>query len=396
MGGKIGTVREVFGAFLKLGCVAFGGPVAHLGFYEAEFVRKRQWITSADYADLVALCQFLPGPSSSQVGFAMGLKRAGLAGAFAAWAGFTLPAAILMLAFALGLDALGTTAKAGWISGLKLAAVAVVAQALWNLATKLCPDRERALLALGAACGLLLLPGSGWQALIIALGGGYGWWRFRPRSEVGEPSNAECPSTPPGWPWLAAFAVLLLGLPLLASLLPPNSTAAVVSAFYRAGSLVFGGGHVVLPLLDAYTVAPGWVDRETFLAGYGAVQALPGPLFSFNAYLGASLTAGPGGPLGGALALVAVYVPSWLLVLGALPYWERLRRLRSAKAALMGANATVVGLLLAAFYDPVWSEAVTSPQRAAFALAAFGTLRFLRLPPWALVVFCALLGSWWL
>ncbi|MGF1453639.1 MAG: chromate efflux transporter [Opitutales bacterium] len=391
---------SVFRAFLKLGCIAFGGPVAHFGFYEEEFVRKRRWLDAAEYADLVALCQFLPGPSSSQVGFAIGLKRAGIPGAFAAWTGFTLPSAMLMLAFALGVAALGDIRDAGWLIGLKLAAVAVVANAVWNLGAKLCSDRVRSLLAVVVGAALLVLNSPGWQVVMIALGAALGWLWYRraPAKDSSDAAPAENPAESrgarrSGWPYLTTFFALLLLLPLFSGQATPGGTVAVVDAFYRAGALVFGGGHVVLPLLDAYTVAPGWVERETFLAGYGAAQAVPGPLFTFTAYLGASLSAGPGGIAGGLLALVATYLPSWLLVIGGLPYWERLRRLQAAQAALQGANAAVVGLLLAAFYDPVWSAAVTTPERVAFALVAFGLLRFGKVPPLALVLVSAVAGG---
>lgn len=381
---------QIFGIALKLGCVSFGGPVAHLGFFQEEYVRKRRWLSEAEYADLVALCQFLPGPASSQVGFALGLKQGGVAGAFAAWFGFTLPSALLMLGFAMGLGYFGGVEEAGWIVGLKLAAVAVVAHAIWDMAKKLCPDRARALIALGGAALLVVLADPVWQVVIIALGGLLGWCRYRREPAPAESGGSEEPSRR-GWPWLVLFGVLLVGLPLIASV-SSSSWMEVSAGFYRAGALVFGGGHVVLPLLDAFTVGQGWVDRDTFLAGYGAAQALPGPLFAFSAYLGAVINVGPGALAGGVLALVATYVPSWLLILGGIPYWDRLRRLKGAQAALMGANAAVVGLLLAAFFDPVWSAAVTGPGRLAFALAAFGGLRYASIPPWALVLLCALSG----
>jgi len=381
----------VFTAFLKLGCVSFGGPVAHLGFFQEELVRKRRWLSDRDYADLVALCQFLPGPASSQVGFGIGLKRAGVGGAFAAWIGFTLPSAVLMLGFALGLAALGDIREAGWIVGLKLAAVAVVANAVWNMAAKLCPDRPRALLALGVAALLSLVAQAAWQVAAILLGALLGWLLFRRRAESDENAE-EWDARQAGWPWLALFFALLAGLPIAAHFAPAQWLA-VLDGFYRAGSLVFGGGHVVLPLLDTFTVGQGWIGRDAFLAGYGAAQALPGPLFAFSCFLGASLSAGPGGVPGGLLALGAIYLPSWLLVLGAMPYWDRLRCYRAAQAALMGANAAVVGLLLAALYDPIWTVGVTGPERFAFALAAFGLLRFAAVPPWALVLASA--GAGW-
>ena len=387
------SVAELFGCFLKLGCLAFGGPVAHLGYFQIEFVQKRRWLTDADYADLVALCQFLPGPASSQVGYAIGLQRGGFWGGAAAWLGFTLPSAILMIGFAVGLAWAGDIADAGWVTGLKLAAVAVVAHALRGMAVKLCPDRERALLALGGAALLAVTTGAIWQVVVIASGGLAGWMLFRTkipdRSEREKLADAK-PNH--GWGWLVLFSGGLLVLPGLAGW-RSGEMLTVIDGFYRAGSLVFGGGHVVLPLLDEFTVGQGWVGADTFLAGYGAAQALPGPLFAFTSFLGASISVGPGGVAGGVLALVATYVPSWLLILGAMPYWDRLRQLRTAQAALMGANAAVVGLLLAAFFDPIWSSAITGPSRLAFALVAFGTLRFGKLPPWALVLGCGAVGA---
>ncbi len=385
------SVGRIFLIALKLGCVSFGGPVAHLGFFQEEYVRRRRWLSEAEYADLVALCQFLPGPASSQLGFAIGLKEGGVAGAFAAWLGFTLPSAVLMLGFAMGLGHLGEVEHAGWIVGLKLAAVAVVAQAIWGMAARLCPDRPRALIALAGAALLVVLADPVWQVAVIVLGAATGWLLFRRQADSPEKGVAEEPRRR-GWPWLVLFGGLLFGLPLSVAV-APHAWLEVAAGFYRAGALVFGGGHVMLPLLDAFTVGQGWADRDTFLAGYGAAQALPGPLFAFTAFLGAKITVGPGGAAGGLLALLAAYLPSWLLILGSIPYWDRLRRLRAAQAALMGANAAVVGLLLAAFFDPVWSAAVTSPARLGFALLAFGALRFAVVPPWALVLACGGAGA---
>ena len=383
--------KEVFRAFLKLGCTAFGGPVAHLGFFREEFVEKRKWLAEEAYADLVALCQFLPGPASSQVGFAIGLKRSGLAGAFAAWVAFTLPSAVLMIGFYFGLELLEDLGAAGWVAGVKLAAVAVVANALWSMAAQLCPDRPRALLALAAAAFLVVVPSPVGQVAVILLGMAAGGLIYRQRNP--NACSQEHKVQPnKGWPWLSAFILLLFGLPI-ASQICPEGWLLMTEGFYRAGSLVFGGGHVVLPLLDSFTVGKGWVSQDEFLAGYGAAQALPGPLFSFSAFLGASLQIGPGGITGGLLALIAIYLPSWLLVLGALPYWERLRQIPAAQAALMGANAAVVGLLLAAFYDPIWRETVTGPIQFSFALVGFALLRFGNLPPWALVMLCGAAGQ---
>ncbi len=385
-----GRTFGIFLAFLKLGCVAFGGPVAHLGFLQEEFVRKRRWLGEVEYADLVALCQFLPGPASSQVGFAIGLKQGGIPGAFAAWLGFTLPSAVLMIAFALGLSHLDPTADTGWIAGLKVAAVAVVANAVWSMSANLCPDRQRALIALTAAALLVAIREPLMQVAAIVAGGLAGWIVYR-RGPLSRGSGVAAQPPARGWPWLTAFAVLLIALPLARSVWPAGELA-VVEAFYRAGSLVFGGGHVVLPLLDSYTVGRGWVDHDSFLAGYGAAQAMPGPLFTFCGFLGASLTVGPGGIMGGTLALVAVFLPSWLLVLAAIPYWDRLRTHQAAQAALAGTNAAVVGLLLAAFYDPIWTNGITSSVRLAMGLIAFALLRFAHIPPWALVVACGVGG----
>lgn len=382
---------QIFLNFLKLGCVAFGGPVAHLGYFQEEFVRKRRWIRESEFADLVALCQFLPGPASSQIGFSIGYKQGGILGAFLAWVGFTLPSAILMIAFALGLSALGDVRGAGWIAGLKLAAVAVVANAIWSMAGKLCPERERALIALASATVLLVLADPFWQVAVIAAGGLIGWMLFRGITSEQE-ADRVVKQPRSGWPYLVAFGLLLGGLPI-AREFHPETSIAVIEGFYRAGSLVFGGGHVILPLLDSFTVGQGWVDQDTFLAGYGAAQALPGPLFTFAGFLGASIEAGSGGAAVGVLALVAAFLPSWLLVLGVLPYWERLRRLKSAQAALMGTNAAVVGLLLAAFYDPIWTVAITDSSRLAFAVVVFALLRFASTPPWLLVLLSAGAGS---
>jgi len=391
MSGDRSKLLQIFLSFLKLGCVAFGGPVAHLGYFQEEFVRKRKWITESAYADLVALCQFLPGPASSQIGFAIGHHRGGVAGAFLAWTAFTLPSAMIMVGLAVGLSSLGDLLGAGWIVGLKLAAVAVVANAIWSMAAKLCPDHERALIALGSATILLLMADAFWQVAVIAFGALLGRLLFQGKVS-GQSASTPDQRSRSGWPFLVAFGLLLIGLPVAREVYTGGLVEAM-EGFYRAGSLVFGGGHVVLPLLDSFTVGQGWVEQDTFLAGYGAAQALPGPLFAFTGFLGASINTGPGGVAGGMLALVAAYVPSWLLVLGVLPYWDRLRRLKSAQAALMGTNAAVVGLLLAAFYDPIWTVAITDSTRLAFAVVVFALLRFAATPPWLLVLLSAGVGS---
>ncbi|MCH8541747.1 MAG: chromate efflux transporter [Opitutales bacterium] len=383
-----------FWVFLRLGLTSFGGPVAHLGFFREEFVAKRKWLSEQAYADLVALCQFLPGPASSQVGFALGYQRAGLAGAFASWFAFTLPSAVVMIAAAYGIAFVET--DAAWLQGLKIAAVAVVAHAVWGMATKLCPDRNRATVALLAA-GVVLAVGTAWiQVMVIALGLAVGLLCFRSLAEGQVTSPAEGGErVHRGLLPKVALALVLLGFvgfPLVAWLVK-DPWWQMVDGFYRSGLLVFGGGHVVLPLLEAETVGRGWMDQDSFLAGYGAAQALPGPLFTLAAYLGTIIA--PGGPawLGGVVALVAILLPSMFLVIGTLPYWDRLRSLPGARAALIGANAAVVGILLAALYNPVFLSGVTSVPAMILALLAFGALQFWKLPAWALVGLCAAVGA---
>lgn len=381
---------RIFQIFLRLGCVCFGGPVAHLGYFRTVFVERHRWLSDAEYADLVALCQFLPGPASSQVGYALGLRQGGFWGGLAAWLGFTLPSAALMIGFALGLSSLGSLDDAGWVVGLKLVAVAVVAHALWGMAVKLCPDWQRQLLA-GVACGVLLTTtGALWQVVVILVGALIGrFWL----GEANAASAAAPEATPAksGLGWLIVFFAGLLVLPVLA--LGGGDTTKLIDGFYRAGSLVFGGGHVVLPLLDAFTVGRGWIEPDVFLAGYGAAQALPGPLFAFTAFLGSSVSVGPGGIGGGVIALVATYVPSMLLILGVLPYWNRLRTIPSAQAALRGANAVVVGLLAAALVNPIGLHALTDPIRWVFAAMAFALLQFTKFPVWGLVILGGLAGT---
>ena len=389
-GARRESLWDLFLIFLRLGLTSFGGPVAHLGYFRDEFVTRRRWFGERSYADLVALCQFLPGPASSQVGMAIGLARHGYRGAFAAWAGFTLPSALAMILFALGLAAHGELLPAGALHGLKIVAVAVVAQAVWGMGRSLCPDGSRVTLMALAAGAVLALPGASAQIGVIAAGGLIGLLLLRVEPITAHDPLPVAQSRRAGVLWLAIFFALLTGLPILARLLP---VLAVVDAFFRAGALVFGGGHVVLPLLQAAVVPPGWVDGQTFLAGYGAAQAVPGPLFTFAAFLGASMQAGPSGWLGGLLCLTAIFAPSFLLVAGALPFWEALRRNARTRAALAGINAAVVGVLLAALYDPVWVQAVGAPRDFALALLAFVALVFWRLPPWLVVLGCAA-GGW--
>jgi chromate transporter len=381
---------EVFAAFAKLGVTAFGGPVAHLGYFRSEFVERRGWLDDRTYGEYVALAQFLPGPASSQVGMALGAHRAGWLGGLAAWTAFTLPSALLMIAFAYGVVVLGDVRGAGWLHGLKLVAVAVVIQALWQMANNLCPDRPRAALALGAAGVALLVPSVWGQVGAIGLGALLGAAAFARPLPEGAQDGLKV-SRAGGALMLAAFFVLLLAVPPLAS--GVDGPLALFDAFYRAGALVFGGGHVVLPLLQAETVPRGWLDADLFLAGYGAAQALPGPLFTFGAYLGAAKAGDPTGVLGGLIALVAVFLPGALLIFGVLPFWRRLRERRRVAGGVTGANAAVVGILLAALYDPLWTGSVGGALDFVFVLAALGLLMLLRTPPWAVVGLGALGGA---
>jgi len=445
---------EVFAVFLRLGLTSFGGPVAHLAYFRDEFVARRRWLGERAYADLVALCQFLPGPASSQVGFALGLSRAGLPGALAAWAGFTLPSALALIVLALGLAQAGDALPAGVLHGLKLAAVAVVAQAVWGMARALCVGPLRATLMVAAAGVVLWVPGAAVQFGVLAVAAGIGWWRLRPpppsaagataATMAASPNPVATAATMAASPnpvptrsgavaasssfpavgvsgpvdasssataaasgsddlrvpvshraaavCLALCLGLLVALPLLAAALP-HPALAQFDAFYRAGALVFGGGHVVLPLLEAEVVGSAWVREDVFLAGYGATQAVPGPLFTFAAFLGASMQPGPGGWVGGLLCLVAVFVPGLLLVLGALPFWASLRRHAAAQAALAGVNAAVVGWLLAALFQPVWAAAVQGPRDVSVVLLALLALTVWKAPPWAVVLACGLIGG---
>ena len=385
---------EVLATFARLGVTSFGGPVAHLGYFRAEIVERRRWIDEQAYADLVGLCQFLPGPASSQTGFALGLMRAGYLGGLAAWAGFTLPSAVLLVLFAYGAPGLsGSAAGAGLLHGLKLVAVAIVAQAVWGMARSLCPDRQRASIATLALVLALSAPTSLGQVGAIVLAGLAGLWLCRAApgtSPVTPPRMVAIPvSRRAGVGFLALFAALLLLGPRLRGL---GTGAALLDAFYRSGALVFGGGHVVLPLLRDAVVAPGWVPDGAFLAGYGATQAVPGPLFTFAAFLGATMQGPWGGPVGAVVALVAIFLPGILLLMGVLPFWGALRARPRAQAALRGVNAAVVGLLGAALYDPVWTGAVLGPSDLAVALVGFVLLVAWRAPPVLVVGLGALAG----
>ncbi|MFV2195442.1 chromate efflux transporter [Nocardiopsis sp. LOL_012] len=388
-----GTVGEVFRTFLLLGLTSFGGPVAHLGYFRDAFVVRRGWLTEAAYADLVALCQFLPGPASSQVGMALGLRRAGYAGMAAAWAAFTLPSAVLLTAFALGVQAIGVEPGSGWLLGLKAAAVAVVAHAVVGMAGNLASGRRRAAIAVSSLVLVLLLPSAFSQVAAIVLGALAGVLWLTADTADGEAAGSGVPvGRRTAVVCLAVFAVLLAGLPVLAAL-TGNTAAGMVDGFYRAGSLVFGGGHVVLPLLEAEVVGTGAVDQESFLAGYGAAQAVPGPLFTFSAYLGALMPVAGSPLLGAAIALGAVFLPSALLVVGALPFWERLRTQPRARQAVAGAGAAVVGILAAALYDPVFAQGVVSHATMAVASVAFVALAVWRAPAWAVVLGASAAGA---
>ena len=382
----------VFLIFLRLGLTSFGGPIAHLGYFRDEFVTRRRWLGESSYADLVALCQFLPGPASSQVGMALGLSRSGYAGALAAWAGFTLPSAIALILFALGIASHAEAIPRGAVHGLKVVAVAVVAQAVWGMARALCSGVLRVTIMVIAACLVLLVPSAWTQVAVIVAAGITGLLLFRPEQPASHEPLPIRVGHRAGMVWLGLFLALLLVLPAVARSIP-DQTLALADAFYRAGSLVFGGGHVVLPLLRAEVVPPGWVSDESFLAGYGAAQAVPGPLFTFAAFLGASMSKPPSGWAGGMICLLAVFAPSFLLVVGALPYWESLRRSVRTQAALAGVNAGVVGLLLAALYQPVWTSAIHQAEDFALALLALIALIFWTLPPWLVVVGCAVTGA---
>ena len=382
-------IRSIFAVFLRLGLTSFGGPIAHLGYYRTEFVERRRWLSEAAYADLVALCQLLPGPASSQVGFAVGLSRGGLLGGVAAWLGFTLPSAVAMVLFAQGAAALTGPLSAGMLHGLQVAAVAVVAQAVWSMAVSLCPDRPRATIAVVATLIVTAAPTAIGQIAAILAGAAAGAWLCREVPAAAPSARLSIP-VPRGLAVaaLAVFALLLIGLPIAAAV-SPGPALAMATAFYRAGALVFGGGHVVLPLLHASVVEPGWVSEDAFLSGYGAAQAVPGPLFTFAAYLGAIMT----GWVGAALCLVAIFLPGLLLVLGVLPFWASLGRGALMRASLRGVNAAVVGVLLGALYDPVWTKGIGGPADFALALVAFALLVIWKTPPWLVVLVSAAGGA---
>lgn len=392
-----GSVGEVFLAFLWLGITCFGGPIAHLGYFRTEFVERRRWLSEARYAELVTLCQFLPGPASSQVGFAVGLMRAGYLGALAAFIAFTLPSALALVLFAFGAAWLGGPIGGGIIMGLKVVAVSIVAHAVWGMARNLCPDRPRAGIALVAVWIVLAMSGPLGPVAAIAVGAALGLWLTASKhpSAATETLEADRVAQPVskgvGITSLSLFAVLLVGLPLLV-LTNDSPLLALTDAFYRAGALVFGGGHVVLPLLQTETVAPGWVSADAFLAGYGAAQAVPGPLFTFAAYLGTVIPTGFNPLVGATVALLAVFVPGFLLLIGVLPFWQQARQWEPVQAALRGANAAVVGILGAALYTPVWTSAVISPMAFGLVLTGFVLLTAGKVPAWAVVILAAVGG----
>lgn len=380
---------EIFRAFLRLGLTSFGGPVAHLGYFRHEFVEKRQWLDEHAYADIVALCQFLPGPASSQVGIALGLSRGGLAGAVAAWLGFTLPSAVALVLFGIGLSAINARIGNSWLHGLKVVAVAVVAQALWGMGKTLSPDKLRATLTVFAALVASLWPSAAGQTGAIVASGVVGMLCLHVSTTAPETPQAVHIGRAIGAVSFVAFFALLLVLPLFAEV-SGSYAAQLFASFYRAGALVFGGGHVVLPLLQAQVVPAGWVSNDTFLAGYGMAQAVPGPLFTFAAFLGAVSTQTPASWWGAAIALVAIFLPGFLLVVGALPFWDRLRKYAAMRRAMLGINAAVVGLLLAAFYNPVWTSAIVNSIDFSMAAIAFLALVWWRTPPWLVVLVTAI------
>jgi chromate transporter len=386
--GPRGDVLEVFWAFLKLGLTSFGGPVAHLGYFRSEFVERRRWLDEPTYVDIVALCQFLPGPASSQTGLMIGLSRAGYGGALAAWLGFTSPSALAMTLFAFAAPAMTRVLGGAWMHGLRLAAVAVVAQAVLAMTRSLAPDRIRASFAVAAALAALWAPSSLTQLAVIGGGLAIGFAALRGDLGQARPELPVVVGRRAGAVSLAIFAALLIGLPLAASATGDHGLD-LFARFYRVGSLVFGGGHVVLPLLQPEVVSPGWISQSAFLTGYGAAQAVPGPLFTFAAYLGAAMGPAPNGWAGAAICLVAIFLPSLFLIVGVAPFWNALRGRREAQGALMGANAAVVGLLAAALYTPVWTSAVATPTDVGLVLVAFLLLAAWRTPPWLVVALSA-------
>jgi chromate transporter len=391
--GRLGSIGEVVVAFVKLGLTCFGGPIAHIGYFREEFVVRRRWLDERAYADLVALCQFLPGPASSQVGFSIGLMRGGYLGGFAAWIAFTAPSAILLILFAFGANRLQGPIGAGLLHGLKLVAVAIVGQAVWGMARTLASDRERASIAVIAALIILFSSTAFAQVGAIALGGVAGLWLCRGAPALSGRGHMSIPvSRPVAAVCLASFFLLLFGPPALLAW-THSQAIALFDAFYRSGALVFGGGHVVLPLLREATVTPGWVGDDVFLAGYGAAQAVPGPLFTFAAYLGAVMSPLPNGVAGAFIGLIAIFLPGMLVLMGTLPFWEEFRRRERAQAVMRGVNAAVVGLLGAALYNPVWTTSIKGQADFGIALVGFVLLTAWRAPPFVVVAISAFGGT---
>lgn len=386
-----GSAWEVFGVALRLGVTSFGGPIVHLGYFRTEYVQRRKWLDEQAFADLIGLCQFLPGPASSEVGIAVGITRAGLLGGLAAWLGFTLPSALALIAFGYGVQHF-TIVNAGWIHGLLIVAVAVVAQAVWGMARQFCPDRKRQTMAVLATIVMLAWQTGLAQVLLIVVAGLVGWRLIDSgATDQSGPMREPIPRRL-GIVALSLFFVLLLGLPILRQLIG-NYTLALFTSFYRVGSLVFGGGHVVLPLLQSAVVPPGWVSNTQFVAGYGAAQAVPGPLFTFSAYLGTVAGPSPHGWIGGLIALVGIFLPAFLLVIGVMPFWNAIRVRPGFQSALRGVNAAVVGLLLAALYNPVWTTAIKNRADFGLAVVAYGLLALWKLPPWIVVIVGAIGGA---
>ena len=387
-----GTLFQVFWVALRLGLTSFGGPIAHIGYFRQEYVVKRCWLDEQSFADVLALSQSLPGPASSKVGIIIGTIRAGLPGGVMAWLGFTMPSAIALIAFGYGLQQFAIY-DIGWLHGLKIAAVAVVAQAVWGMSRSLAPDRERASIAVISAV-ISLTVTTPFTAIIIIVISGIVGWKFL---HVPSMESTRVTISYRIKPWigvvtLVTFFGLLIGLPLLRQLFDTNQTLSIIDSFYRSGSLVFGGGHVVLPLLQSEVVDTGWIAKETFLAGYGATQAVPGPLFTFSAFLGTVMTLPPNGVVGALITLGAIFLPAFFLAIGPLPFWDILRQRPDLQSALKGVNASVVGLLLSALYDPIWTSTIQDPLDFALASAALGMLMLWKLPPWSVVILSALAG----
>ena len=390
---RLTNLLTIFAVALRLGLTSFGGPIAHIGFFHQEYVVNRRWLSERRFSDLVALCHFLPGPTSSQVGIAVGITRGGLLGGLLAWIAFTAPSAAILIAFGFGVTEFDNLLEGSWLNGLKIAAVAVVAQALWGMSTSLAPDKTRATIAIISAIAILLSPIAFTIVIVILIAGAYGWFRFH--HYVDEPPTEDNAYTIPktlGITFAFLFFLLLIGLPLIRVFLDDIEILNIFDGFFRSGSLVFGGGHVVLPTLESETVANGWLTAEQFIAGYGASQAIPGPLFTFSAYLGTVMNIGPGGIPGALIALIAIFLPSFLLVIAILPFWNQLSQANNVRAALVAINAAVVGILAAALFDPVWTSSIKEPQDFALAATAFGLLMFWKLPSWLVVILCAAAG----